>query len=420
MKKVKVIDSLMGTGKTSYAIQTMQEAPLKQKFIYVTPFLDEVSRIKDAVSSRSFKEPEHRHGSGKKLLSLKRLISKGKDIATTHALFALADDELMELLKGKNYILILDEVMDVMSQLNSIRRHDIPVLLDSGRIEIDNDSKVIWKGNPLSDTQYNEVMVHSLAGNLYAVKNIALVWTFPAKIFSLFKEVYILTYLFKGQLQCYYYDLHDIHYKFYSVTKQADRYKLEPRKNFSEDRTLFKELIRIYEGNLNDIGNKENALSNKWFVDKENKEKVKQLKNNQYNYFRNIMKAKSGEILWTAYKGEKDNIRRSLQGKGFSKLESDNKTNLRGDACFTPFNLRATNRYSHKSVLAFLLNRFPNPIEKQFFNDHHIKVNDDLLALSDLLQWIFRSAIRQGNPIAIYIPSKRMRNLLESWLDSKI
>jgi hypothetical protein len=39
-KIVKVIDSMMGMGKTSYAIQMMKEGEINQKFIFVTPFLD--------------------------------------------------------------------------------------------------------------------------------------------------------------------------------------------------------------------------------------------------------------------------------------------------------------------------------------------------------------------------------------------
>lgn len=48
-------------------------------------------------------------------------------------------------------------------------------------------------------------------------------------------------------------------------------------------------------------------------------------------------------------------------------------------------------------------------------------MNEDLLAVSDLLQWIWRSAIRKHNPepINIYIPSLRMRTLLYQWLSNK-
>ena len=68
--QVKVIDSIMGSGKISYAIQMMQEAPPEQRFIYVTPFLDEVKRIKRSVDNRYFKEPSVEHGQGAKLNSL--------------------------------------------------------------------------------------------------------------------------------------------------------------------------------------------------------------------------------------------------------------------------------------------------------------------------------------------------------------
>lgn len=38
-------------------------------------------------------------------------------------------------------------------------------------------------------------------------------------------------------------------------------------------------------------------------------------------------------------------------------------------------------------------------------------------ALSEMIQWIWRSAIRDGEDIYIYIPSERMRNLLSDWID---
>ena len=35
-----------------------------------------------------------------------------------------------------------------------------------------------------------------------------------------------------------------------------------------------------------------------------------------------------------------------------------------------------------------------------------------------MVQWIWRSAIRDGDEIYIYIPSKRMRTLLINWMES--
>jgi hypothetical protein len=158
----------------------------------------------------------------------------------------------------------------------------------------------------------------------------------------------------------------------------------------------------------------------RWFKNKPKERK--KLQDDLYNYFRHIQNAKSHEILWTTFKDYKGKI----QGGGFSKAEPKKKidgkerTVLTGKACFTPFNLRATNVYKHKTVLAFCLNRYINPVLGHFFFQNGITVDQDLLALSDMLQWIFRSAIREGQPIEIYVPSKRMRELLEKWLDGEI
>ncbi|MBT2658392.1 DEAD/DEAH box helicase family protein [Bacillus sp. ISL-18] len=244
---------MMGTGKTSYAIQMLKEAEIDQKFIYVTPFLDEVQRIKQEVYNRDFKEPDAMHGSGTKLELLKRLIGNGDDIVTTHALFAKADDELIDLLSWSNYTLVMDEVMEVISQLQ-VRKGDIKMMLNGGAIEITEGGKVDWKEHPRFDTTFSTVRDYAIAGNLYLVNDVVFVWSFPAKIFELFNQVYIMTYMFVGQLQRYYYDLHNIKYEYFSVIKKVERYELIPKLEITEDHSRLKQLINIYEGKLNDIG----------------------------------------------------------------------------------------------------------------------------------------------------------------------
>ena len=58
-----------------------------------------------------------------------------------------------------------------------------------------------------------------------------------------------------------------------------------------------------------------------------------------------------------------------------------------------------------------------NPVTKQFFASKGITVDEDLFALSELLQWLFRSRVRKGEAIDVYIPSERMRSLLEGYLE---
>jgi len=57
-----------------------------------------------------------------------------------------------------------------------------------------------------------------------------------------------------------------------------------------------------------------------------------------------------------------------------------------------------------------------NPFIKNFFTMNNISVDEDGFALSEMLQFIWRSAIREGKDIWVYIPSIRMRNLLKQWI----
>ena len=47
-------------------------------------------------------------------------------------------------------------------------------------------------------------------------------------------------------------------------------------------------------------------------------------------------------------------------------------------------------------------------------------MDEDLYGLSEMIQWIWRSRIRNGEKINIYVPSIRMRTLLKSWLDMSL
>jgi hypothetical protein len=40
----------------------------------------------------------------------------------------------------------------------------------------------------------------------------------------------------------------------------------------------------------------------------------------------------------------------------------------------------------------------------------------DACALSELIQWVWPSRVRKGEPITLYLPSPRMRRLFEEWL----
>src|SRR5699024_5896461 len=140
--------------------------------------------------------------------SLKRHIEDGLDIAATHSLFEMADDELIEMIEASGYTLILDEVMDVIDKA-AVSPSDMRILLEKRFIEI-NDNKVDWIA-PAAEYEYgrfDDIKMLAEAGNLYYHRNKFLIWAFPPRVFASFNQVYVLTYLFKAQIQRYYFDLY--------------------------------------------------------------------------------------------------------------------------------------------------------------------------------------------------------------------
>jgi hypothetical protein len=125
--KVKVIDSPCGTGKTSAIIKKInEEFPLSTKIFYVTPYLSEVNRVKIECPKRDFKEPKSIKATlddgteiWNKSNSLLSLVQKGNNICTTHALLSNVSEELIDALRSQSYVLILDEVFDVVKEFKS-------------------------------------------------------------------------------------------------------------------------------------------------------------------------------------------------------------------------------------------------------------------------------------------------------------
>ena len=53
---IHICDAIMGSGKSSAAIQHINDNPDK-KFLYLTPYLTEAARIKNACPAADFAEP---------------------------------------------------------------------------------------------------------------------------------------------------------------------------------------------------------------------------------------------------------------------------------------------------------------------------------------------------------------------------
>jgi hypothetical protein len=304
--------------------------------------------------------------------------------------------------------------MDVIDQ-EKISKDDINVLLTAETksggplITIDDNGFVKWNEKDYSEGNFKQIRNLANSNNLMIYENTALYWLFPVSVFKAFDEVFIMTYMFDGQIQRYYYDLFSLEYEYFSVRKVKGVYSLvDYIPLYKEDkRYLMEKIIPYYPSpndkiDLNKIGEGRTAFSvsqlNK-LVD--NPSLIKLVKNNGFNYYFNKIGVPSDQVMWTTFK--------DFQPKICPK-------NLKKQ--FVEVNARATNDFANKSTCIYLANRFMNPMIKTFFTSKGVTVNEELFALSELLQWLFRSRIRKGETIYVYIPSERMRTLLLKYLNN--
>ncbi|SFF17517.1 hypothetical protein SAMN05428981_12124 [Bacillus sp. OV194] len=430
---IKVIDAICGAGKTSYAIQMMNDFSKagfgadgefytsEKKFIYVTPFLSEVERVLNSTKAE-FSEPVKKNGS--KYEHVKKLIEDGKSIVMTHELFSRLDEDTLSDIEFEEYTLIMDEVANVLEQVQTYSK-DIEYLLKANAIEINFNNEIIWIDDEYEvtdDGRYRDIKVLSERGNLFMDNGNVVFWTMPVQSFLCFEDVYLLTYLFDGQIQKYYYDMHEVEYEKFSILKNAEeRYELVEYNSLLEPRDEIEDLLNIYEdyqlstgrkSSLNsNFDSRKNAneyfqLSGTW-LKKASEEDLSQLRKNLVSYFRNQCPTDNDKIFWTTLKSVAPKIK-NVKCK-LNKKDDRSKDN------YVPLNIRATNDYADCTSMAYVYNRFMNPIEKNFFTNRGITVDQDQLAMSDLIQFLFRGCIRKGEPMNCYIPSSRMRDLLEQW-----
>lgn len=404
---IHIVDSVMGTGKTQACIAWMRQHP-EQKYLYVTPYLDECSRIQASAPELDFQQPQENKTKSADLL---RLLSEGKNITTTHELLSLMKDSDVEYIKKFKYILFLDEELSCIENL-SIESADLDFLMKNNFVQVEQNTKEVRWTNP--DNKKSKLIGHYKEDIQrkphYLVKDNVLMWLFQLDVLKAFESVYILTFLFSSSIMAGYLINNDVSFDFCHVENGsfADGYKRVTQ----EEKASFKELIEIYEGSYNDNWHGKTRkkderflMSQNWFGNRSNSGRVNQLRNNAYNFVRNKCKAHKEDVLWTSYKDYA------------GALTSDKLTYQSRKSNWLAWNTKATNQYSDRTVLVYLLNVFPNPLFKNYLENDNFKFNEDDYALSTLLQWIWRSAIRNGKKVTIYIPAPRMRQLLTDWLN---
>lgn len=419
---IYIIDAPCGAGKTSAMINHINRNNF-EKYLFVTPFLSETQRIKKECKHCKMNDPKDAI-KGSKTYSFYSLVRNKKNIVTTHSLFFRLNEDIRRI-EEKSYNLIIDEVPDLIKQvyfnyengdfyigspedeasatgrMTKEFKQKIKDMREMGMIDINNNNRLNWIRNNykgMIGMRFKELLE---SGNIYYHNN-SLIWCYNPDYFLHFKDVYILTYMFDAQIVKSYLDMYKFEYEYLFVNMNNNTYEFTD-KFCKYDTQKYGNNIYVYEGVLNNIGDSKYDLSKTWCSNKGKfyNERVEILKNNMYNYSINITRAKSEDILWTCFKDNYEDLKRKGYTKGYL-------------AC----NARATNEFSDRHIVMYPINRFLNPIIENFLRSKGVPIDIDKWSQSELIQFIFRSAIRNEEEIEIYIPSFRMRSLLYEYLNS--
>jgi hypothetical protein len=357
-------------------------------------------------SGREFKHPMSHNGG--KLADLEKLVRRGCDIVTTHATLKNFTKDTLECIKDAPYTLVIDEELECVKQYRELKETRRKMLFNDF-VEVDEvTGRLVWVGGDVDTPKHDwvtEVKNLCESGSLFKHGDTVYMWEYPIDFLKAFKKIIILTYMFEGSMFSAYLKHHDIDY----TVERTPR----PNKDW-------KSLINVVQDHkINMIGDEQHSMSVSWYskhigsvtsaedideflTDVREDYCLKALRNNTYNFFQNICKGSSKTCMWATFK----NAIPYVKGKGFSKNH-------------VVYNTKAVNDYIEKEHLAYLCNVYMQPIELEYVSSWKAKPNRDVVALATMLQWIFRSRIRRGEPITIYVPNSRMRKLLLRWIDDE-
>lgn len=145
---IRVVDSIMGSGKTTWAIKYMNTNPQK-RFIYITPYLQEAERIVKKCPELQIKQPTD---DITKQASFLQMLKDGENMAISHELFMRQEwsDAAKACISEYGYTLILDEVLEVVKAVQ-LSKADHRMLVETEKIVVGDDGRVTW-----TDKEYNE------------------------------------------------------------------------------------------------------------------------------------------------------------------------------------------------------------------------------------------------------------------------
>lgn len=402
--RVEVLDRMMGTGKTNAILKWLSP---DMKFIFVTPLLSEIeNRINESRPDLSIKSPSPScvnidgQWVRSKSEDMLTLLQNRENIATTHSLLRNCDKRHWDLISEFGYIIILDEEISIIESFTSVPSADMMWLFDNGHLSRDEVSGrlTFTDSSVIEDFRYSEVKEMCGKGMLYSAKrsNKFIVSCIPINIITCASRVIILTYMFKGSILEQFLLFNGIGSIEFTDVDVADRRPSE-----------YSSLIRMVDQRHYKPYSSIKLTQSSWL--RLSGDQVGQVEKT----IRNVLQPFTAHE--SAFSTPKSAVVRNngcsgrlVKPKG--KIYSDTQDTWIYPKC------RATNEYVHKIAMCYAIDVYPNSAVMCYLSDMGYVVNEKRYALSQLVQWVWRSAIRENKQITLAILPPRMLSLFNSWM----
>ena len=420
--KVEILDSIMGSNKTNRVLDWIDSNP-NERYLYISPLLSEVdntSRLATNLKHVSFEFPTT-EDSDTKSDDLLAKLEIGANISCTHSLHLGMSEKHLDLIEKYGYIVIIDEEVGVIDAFKKYSTDDLAYLSANGDIEIsDEDGMISWVGAELGKkAKYKQFYNLCKAKAVYATKrsDTMLVTQMPVELFTRAKRVIIMTYMFKGNVLDNFLKLKKVDViPFTDVSPTIiDKHRIRNLIDLKPlDRKLLKLGMSVYAYSKMDKKGFD-LISN--YIRSTGLSVGAKAKDTMYTFPKDVspVEMKSGKRVaprgFLTYKTD------MVDEDGNILLDTKGKPKTQDNFCWLHSGCRATNKYSYKWYLAHCYDRHPNLSVETYLYEYGSPIDKNVFALSEMLQWIWRSRIRNGEPIVLAIPNMRMHNLFLDWLN---
>lgn len=410
---ITIIDRPCGSGKTTELLNSLD--PEKQ-YLIVVPLLSECERVivettklygNDFFRQPSTRETETKHD------VLRTLIIEGQNIVTTHSLYyKLAEICRYGLLS--DYHIIIDEVLEpAVAQPKPKAGSWSDIYIGSGYVTVCPETRLVMVTDKWREAYYftddklcKRLFARASSGCLYEDGSNFLICTIPDILLRSGASLTMYTYKSSGSLLL----------KFMQWLGLKAEVKTSPE--YEEDmKKRARELVTVkLIPSLKEIKFSYNAQSTYTVGDVNSKRVNKALRTLMRNELAGLGQCK---LLLTC---AKDNWYKNGKGpKDIAKPQAGpfaSGTKIFSSATWLPNTTRGTNDYIEASHLIYLYDQYPNPSVSRFLSQAYTKAFKDAYALTELIQWAWRSRVRRGEPITLYLASERMVRIFDDWRTS--